>query len=99
MAHWLFDSRGAPVAFVNGDNVFSDRGRFLGKLDGEEVWNGRYVGEIRTGDRFLRRRSGKAVIRGRPGIPGTPGMPGRPGQRGAIGMPGGYEDVDDGARS
>ena len=92
MSRWLFDSHGSPVAFISGSNVFSRDGRFVGKLDGDEVWNGRYVGEIRSTDRFLRRRTGKGVIRGMPGIPGTPGIPGLPGSRGGIGMPGNYED-------
>jgi hypothetical protein len=46
MASWLFNSSGIPIAFVDGNNVFSAVGEFVGRLDGNEVWNGGYIGEI-----------------------------------------------------
>ena len=94
MATWLYNSRGIPIAFISGDNVFSRNGRFVGCLDAGEVWNGSYRGEIVSGDRFLFRRGKSSVIRGMPGIPGTPGIPGIPGTRGAQGLPGGFGDVE-----
>jgi hypothetical protein len=94
MARWLYDSQGHPIAFVSRENVFSWSGRFIGKLDGNEIWHGRYKGEIVREDRFLYKLTKGSVIRGTPGTPGTPGIPGIPGSKGAIGMPAGYRDVD-----
>lgn len=96
MARWLYSSRGEPIAFVHGEHVFSSTGRHVGQIDGNEVWNGRYLGEIVRGDLFLRRRgTGKeSVVRGRGGTPGSPGVPGRPGNRGSSGLPGNFEDVE-----
>jgi hypothetical protein len=93
MATWLYDSHGTPIAFVSGQNVFSRNGQFVGRLEGTEVWNGGYHGEIVSGDRLLSRRGKPSVIRGKPGIPGTPGIPGIPGSTGARGLPGGFDDV------
>jgi hypothetical protein len=94
MATWLYNSRGTPIAFLSGENVFSRTGRFVGRLDGNEVWNGRYQGEIVSGDTFLFRRGMSSVVRGKPGTPGTPGIPGTPGSRGGRGLPGGFDDVE-----
>lgn len=91
---WLYNSGGQPIAYVDGENVFSSSGRFVGRLSGNEVWHGAYIGEIVNGDRLLRRTYSSTTIRGIPGIPGTPGIPGRPGNIGVIGIPGGYEDVN-----
>lgn len=94
MATWLYSSAGTPVAFIRDDKVFSRSGRFIGRLDGDEVWHGRYIGEIMRGDRFLRDTRKGSVIRGTPGVPGTPGIPGLPGVKGAITIPPGYQDVE-----
>jgi hypothetical protein len=94
MSTWLFDSHGHPIAFVSGTNVFARSGAFIGRLEGGEVWRGRYVGEIVRDSRLLYNTSKGSTVRGTPGTPGTPGMPGLPGSRGGIGMPGGYRDVD-----
>jgi hypothetical protein len=94
MTQWLFSSRGHPIAFVSGDNVFSRGGQFLGRFDGNEVWHGRYVGEIVERDLLLYRRGKGSVVRGTPGTPGTPGLPGLPGSRGSRGLPSGYDDLD-----
>ncbi len=94
MAQWLYDSGGHPIAFISGDDkVFSRRGRFVGRLDGNEVWHGRYKGEIVRGDMFLYKHGKGSVVRGTPGTPGTPGIPGVPGSRGSRGLPAGYNDV------
>ena len=94
MTRWLYSSRGEPIAFVNGEDVFSSSGRYVGRLDGNEVWHGRYIGEVVDDDRFLRRRGKGGVDRGRGGIPGSPGVPGRPGNKGGHGLPGSYEDIE-----
>ncbi|GAB2889013.1 hypothetical protein GCM10027046_16820 [Uliginosibacterium flavum] len=93
MATWLFDSQGHPIVFVKDDKVFSGNGRFIGRLDDDEVWHGRYKGEIVKGDRFLYKTSKGSVIRGTPGTPGIPGIPGRPGSKSTISVPSGYRDV------
>ena len=96
MTRWLYSSRGEPIAFVHGEYVFSSTGRFVGRIDGTEVWHGNYIGEIVDDDRFLRRRgTGKEnVNRGRGGTPGSPGVPGRPGNKGGHGLAGNFADVD-----
>ena len=33
MAKWLYNLHGHPIAFVNGDKVFSKKGSFIGRLD------------------------------------------------------------------
>ena len=97
MSQWLYNSNGNPIAFINGgDKVFSRRGHFVGRIDGNEVWHGRYKGEIVRDDMFLYKQSNSSniVIRGTSGIPGTPGIPGIPGSRGSSGLPSGYDDVE-----
>jgi hypothetical protein len=94
MSQWLYNAKGRPVAFVSGDCVYSRRGRFVGRLEGSEVWHGRYKGEIVQDDRFLYDRSKGSVVRGTPGTPGSPGVPGMPGNTGAIGLTSRYRDVE-----
>ena len=38
MTRWVYDSAGRPIAFIKDDKVFSRSGRFIGRLDGNEVW-------------------------------------------------------------
>lgn len=94
MATWLYGSSGTPVAFMQGDRVFSRYGHFIGRLDGDEVWHGRYIGEILRGDRLLHDTRKGLVIRGTPGVPGTPGIPGLPAMKAAIMLPPGFRDVE-----
>jgi len=94
MAKWLYNLHGHPIAFVNGDKVFSKNGSFIGRLDGNEVWHGSYKGEIVNDDGFVFNRSKGSVVKGTPGTPGTPGVPGRPGSKGSIGLASKYRDVD-----
>ena len=93
MATWLFNSSGKPVAFVVDDKVFVRGGPFLGYLDGNEIWHGRYKGEIVSGNRLLYKTGKGSVIRGRLGTPGRPGTPGIPGSIGSVRVSG-YTDVD-----
>ena|SRR6266849_5697215 len=94
MTRWLYNSKGKPLAFVDADNVFSRRGKFIGNLDDNEVWRGRYQGEIVEDDRLLYKVHHSHNIRGTPGIPGIPGKPGIPGSKGGSGSPGGYRDIE-----
>jgi hypothetical protein len=94
MSKWLYNSSGHPIVFINDNKVFSRSGKFIGRLEGNEVWHGRYKGEIVKKNRFLYKTSKGSVIRGTPGTPGTPGIPGIPGSKGSTGLPGGYRDVN-----
>ena len=93
MAKWLFNSQGEPIAFAVDDRVYAAEGGFVGRLDGDEVWHGRYKGELVKGDRFLYKIGKGSVVRGTPGTPGQPGIPGRPGHKGSLTVSG-YRDVD-----
>jgi hypothetical protein len=93
MNRWLYDSHGHPVAFVDDDRVFSRRGRFLGYLDGDEVWHGTYKGEVVENDRLLYNRKKGGVIRGKSGTPGSPGVSGPPGSKSMISLPADFRDV------
>lgn len=75
------------------DKIFSRRGTFIGRLDGDEVWHGRYKGEIVRENRLLYKLGKGSIIRGTPGIPGRPGIPGIPGSIGSISVSG-YRDVE-----
>lgn len=94
MATWLFNSTGAPIAFIKDDKVFSAHSDFIGRLDGDEVWHGRYKGEIYRENRFLYKTSKGSIVRGTPGTPGRPGVPARPASKSSISMPSGYRDVE-----
>lgn len=94
MARWLFNSRGQGVAFVVGSNVFLRDSNFLGQLNGNEIWNSRYVGEIIDDERVARRTVRPLGVKGLPGLPGVPGLPGLPGLKGSRMLPLGFEDID-----
>jgi len=53
---WLYNSQGKPIAFINsnGDKVYSYDGRFIGRLIGDRVMNGGYIGEVVMGDYIFR---------------------------------------------
>jgi len=94
MITWLFNSSGAPIAFIKDDKVFSAQADFIGRLDGDEVWYGRYKGEIYRENRCLYKKSKSSVVRGTPGTPGRAGTPARPASKSSISMPSGYRDVE-----
>jgi hypothetical protein len=91
---WLFNSTGTPIAFASGANVFSADGKFLGKIDGNEVWNGTYVGEIADHDYLFRRTSRAGAARMTPMSPMTPMTPMTPMSRVGRSLPSGYEDIE-----
>jgi hypothetical protein len=98
----LHDSRGHAIAYVYDGSVFLYCNRFVGRLEGDGVWdvNGDYVGEIVGGKRLFycvaegreRRPACKAVF--------APGMPIRPWGISPYTLPEGYRDValDEGLR-
>jgi hypothetical protein len=78
MLKHLFNAWGRPVAYIYEDGVFLYSNDFVGRLDGNEIWHGKYVGKIVNGDRLLYREAvgrearpaGKAVFA--PGVPIKP---------------------------
>jgi hypothetical protein len=94
MSTWLFNSSGNPVAFVNGDSVFYGVGTFLGKLDGKEVWNGSYVGEIVGNNYLVRKSTYSGANKMSPMVPMSPMTPMSPMSRAATTLPSGYEDIE-----
>jgi len=93
MAHWLYNSAGNPIAFVASEDVFSVSGRFIGRVEDNEVWNGTYVGEIIGNDLLLRRIDHLAANRMMPTMPMCPMLPMRPMNRMAQPKPTGFDDV------
>ncbi len=63
---WLYNASGHPVAFIQSDKVYSSGGHFIGRLNGNEVWHGKYIGEIVRNDRFLRDVNKGSIVRGTP---------------------------------
>ncbi len=94
MSKWLYNSNGDPIVFISNGRVFSKSGKYIGKLENNEVWHGEYKGEIYKDDRFVYKTDKGDVMRGTPGTPGTPGIPGIAGNKGAIRLPRNYRDVE-----
>jgi hypothetical protein len=94
MAEWLFNSEGKPIAFVNGNDVFTRTGRFLGRLTEKELWRGEYQGEIVRENRLLYKMNNVHPTHARPPKPVKPAIPSIPGSKGSNGLPSGYRDVD-----
>jgi hypothetical protein len=91
---WLYNSRGSPVACRQGPHVFSPTGEYIGRLDGDEVWNGTYRAEVLRGDRLVRALASRGDEREPPVPPPVPLLPSPPaGCRGTIGLPVGFRDV------
>ena len=82
---------GSGVAFVSGEGVFTACGTFIGILNGNEIWNGIYVGEIIKDDRLAR----KTLAALGSGIwPDLICPPVLPGMRSYVTYPAGYKDAD-----
>jgi hypothetical protein len=69
MATWYFNLAGHPIAFAHQGKVYNQQGIFIGRLQGNEVWKGDYVGELVSAQ-------GKPPPA--PSAPGTPAPPTRP---------------------
>lgn len=95
MTRWLYDSDGEPVAYFQGEYLFTARGVFVGKLyEDNTIWNGEYIGEIMADDRFV---FDERKLKGSRGIPGQPGLPGfaaEPEFKGPFSLPLGFRDVE-----
>jgi hypothetical protein len=96
---FLFDSRGRHIANAISDQLHAPSGRNIGHFLKEQGiyidMNGRYLGEIVSGDRFLRKRGSPhaSANYGVFGNYGNVGNYGNPGNHGTIGVLSGYEDV------
>lgn len=96
----LFNKSGHHIAnFVNGQ-LYAPTGQNIGHyMESEEIFidmHGRYLGEIVYADRLLYSKGSpyRNINFGSYGNFGNIGNCGNPGNHGAIGMPGGYRDVD-----
>lgn len=95
MARWLYNCDGDPIAYVQGENVFSPKGDYAGKLYSDKtVWNGEYIGELFADDRFIFDSRKLRATRKMPGMPGLPGFVGEPNYKGPVTIPLGYRDVE-----
>jgi hypothetical protein len=95
MTRWLYNSDGDPIAFIQGDNVFSSRGDFVGKLfPDKSVWNGEYIGELFGDDRLIYNATKLHENRKLPGLPGLPGFFGEASFKSPLTIPLGYRDLD-----
>ncbi len=94
MSNWLYNSKGRAVAFRDGKYVFSRKGKFLGQIEGEDVWNGRYFGTIVDSDTILCKLEPPGEPKSPPMPPGAPLTPGVPSDRMGKPMRGGYRDVN-----
>ncbi len=94
MVRWLYNSDGDPIAFISGQNVFTCRGDFFGKLyEDNTIYNGDYVGELYADDRLIYDERRLHGMRGIPGMPGQPEFAGEPEYKGPFSLPSGFEDV------
>ena len=57
VVRWLYSSRGKPVAFVVDEFVYRSDGAYLGNLEGNQVFEFDYKGEIVFDDRLMHDRS------------------------------------------
>jgi hypothetical protein len=93
MIQYIYDARGAAVAYVQGRYIHSMRGQAVGQIvNGTHVHkiSGQYIGELYR-DMVVDRHLGNRGNVGNPGNPGNAGNPGNPGNRGAVNY--GYPDV------
>jgi hypothetical protein len=77
MENWLYNPEGKPVAFINGEEVYSSNGEYIGHLVGNEVLNGGYAGEILWGYLLVRddRKPKNMPTTFNRRIPNTPEVP------------------------
>ncbi|MBE0700013.1 MAG: hypothetical protein IH586_24060 [Anaerolineaceae bacterium] len=95
MTRWLYNSDGDPIAFIQGDNVFTTQGDFFGKIyPDQQVWNGDYLGELFADDRLIYNATKLHGNRKMPGLAGLPAYFGEPPFKGPVTIPLGYRDVD-----
>jgi hypothetical protein len=98
----LFDSLGRHIANELNGHLYSPRGDNIGHyVQSAQIFidmSGSYLGEIIFGNRLVYNRSSphRSSNYGSYGNYGNIGNYGNPGNFGSIGLPGGYENIDDG---
>jgi len=92
MVTWFFDSIGNPIAFAIDNAVWSIKGRYIGYLLGNEIWNGEYMGEVVYRNRLLYNRVAIHTSKGQRTYLPPPAIPITPISEPSITLPGGYED-------
>ncbi len=60
---WLWTRGGKCFGYRDGDDLRTYYGHHVGRFSGDTVYDrhGRYLGEIRSGNRLIRRKSGSSV--------------------------------------
>lgn len=97
---FLFDSKGHHIANEVNGQLHSPRGENIGHyIESAGIFidmHGRYMGEVMSSNRLVCSRTSphRNVNYGNYGNYGNVGNYGNPGNYGAIGLPGGYGDVD-----
>jgi hypothetical protein len=97
---YLFDSKGHHIANEVNGQLHAPRGKNIGHyMESAGIFidmRGRYLGEIISSNRLVydRRSPYRSTNYGSCGNYGNVGNYGNPGNYGAIGLPGGYRDVD-----
>jgi len=95
VSNWLYSSKGNAVAFLHEGLIFSGSGQFLGQLDGVEIWNGRYFGELIQGNRIVSLNHRPLLKRETPKEVGIPEWPADPSTAiEPIMLASGYSDVE-----
>ncbi|MFG0675668.1 hypothetical protein [Delftia sp. WSY_7] len=98
---YLFNSKGKHIANLVGGQLHAPQGKNIGHfLENQGIFidmRGRYLGEIVSGNRLMRRRNSphRSMNYGSYGNYGNAGNYGNPGNHGSIGSVGGFEDVPD----
>lgn len=95
MTRWLYNCDGDPIAFVQGEHVFTPQGDYVGKLYSDNsVWNGEYIGELFADDWLIFDTRKLRATREMPGLPGLPGFVSEPDYKRPVTMPIGYQDAN-----
>lgn len=98
MPTWYFNAKGVPSAFEKDKKVYSDKGKFIGKLnDQNKIYSSQgYQGEIVQRDRLMfHSRTGNYAKAARTAASSKVKVsaPSRPPSKAAIAIPSGYRDV------
>jgi hypothetical protein len=99
LTHWLYDSRGNPVAFNALRHIVSREGRFIGTIRGYEsgrldIWHGIYKADIIDGNRLLFAEPPPTGDHGGSRPPPLPQVPKIPDVISPMKPPSGYRDID-----
>ena len=92
MIDYLYDSKGNPAGYLDGEFIYSLKGEAIGFVDDTNVYkiSGYYIGELLEDMVVDMKLNGMPRLSGIP-KPGNIGSLPKPGNRGAINL--GYPDV------